>query len=203
MRGFYFITDSRISRAGTLADVKNAVAAGVKTVQYRDKEASTQEMYALALKLRKICRNVVFLINDRVDIALAVGADGVHLGQYDLPYAAARKLLGKKKIIGLTVHDLRQARQAEAIGADYLGVSPIFFTRTKQDAGRSVGVGLIRQIKKSVDIPVIAIGGINISNAASVVDAGADGLSAISAVVAYPDMKRRIREFQRLFRTVK
>jgi len=199
MKGFYFITDARTSRAGNISDVRNALAAGVKVVQYRNKEACSADMYAEARELRRLCRNVIFMVNDRVDIALAVGADGVHLGQDDLSYWPARKILGKKKIIGLTVHSLAEAQRAERVGADYVGVSPVFKTRTKADAGRPAGVKFITQIKKKVGIPVIAIGGINLANAEAVIRAGADGLCAISAVVGYPDVKKRISDFQRLF----
>ena len=200
MRGFYFITDARLSRAGNISDVKNALAAGVEVVQYRNKEACSADMYAEARELRRLCRDVIFLINDRLDLALAVGADGVHLGRDDLSYWPARKILGKKKIIGLTVHSLVEAQGAERLGADYVGVSPIFKTRTKADAGRPAGIKLIEQIKKKVSIPVIAIGGINLANAEAVIRAGADGLCAISAVVGQTDVKKRISDFQRLFR---
>ncbi len=128
MKGYYFITDSKLSRAGNINDVSMAVACGVGVVQYRNKNAETREMYEEAVRLREICRDTVFLINDRVDIALAANADGVHLGQSDMPCGAARKLLGPEKIIGITVHNLAEARLAESIGADYLGVSPIFPT---------------------------------------------------------------------------
>jgi len=200
MRGFYFIIDSRLSRAGNISDVKNALAAKVEVVQYRNKQADTRQMYEEALKLRKVCKNVKFLINDRVDIALSVNADGVHLGQDDLPYLVARKLLGKKKIIGLTVHSLTEAEEAKNLGADYLSVSPIFATSTKQDAGIPVGIELIKKIKKQVSIPIVAIGGINLLNAKEVIRAGACGLCAISAVITKPDVKLEIEKFQKLFR---
>ena len=180
-------------------DVKNALRAGVKFIQYRNKSASTLIMFEEALKLRSICRKAVFIINDRVDIALAVGADGVHLGQLDLPFAIARKLLGKNKIIGVTVHNLKQARVAQSSGANYLAVSPIFPTKTKADAGKERGLGLIRKIKKQTSIPLVVIGGINLNNAKAVINAGADGLCAISAVVTKTDVKREIEKFQELF----
>ena len=199
MNGYYFITDSKLSRAGNVSDVQNAVDAGVKVVQYRRKDAATAELFAEAAVLRKLCRRTLFLVNDRVDIALAVGADGVHLGQEDLPIEIARKLLGRKKIIGLTVHSLAEAQQAEAAGADYLGVGPIFATLTKPDAGPPGGIQLIRQIKRAVTIPLVAIGGINLASAPEVIRAGADGLCAISAVVSGEDVRAEIEKFQRLF----
>ncbi len=200
MRGYYFITDASLSRAGNVIDVKAAVAAGVKVVQYREKQADASKMYEEALKLRKICKHITFLVNDRVDLALAVDADGVHLGQDDLPYAAARKILGEQKIIGLTVHTVKEARQAQKLGADYLGVSPIFATHTKSDAGNPKGVALITEIRKSVSIPIIAIGGITLANAGEVIRAGADGLCAISAVVTKQNVRAEIAKFQKLFR---
>src|SRR5690242_12618242 len=116
MRGYYFITDAQLSRAGNRSDVVQAVAAGAGIVQYRAKGLSTREMFDEAKELRQLCHPTRFLINDRVDIALAMGADGVHLGQDDLPLAAARALLGDKKIIGVTVHNLEEARRAEQGG---------------------------------------------------------------------------------------
>ena len=200
MRGYYFITDAGLSRAGNISDVKKALAAKVKVVQYREKQAPAKKAYEEALKLRRICKNVLFLVNDRLDLALAVDADGVHLGQEDLPLAVARKLLGRRKIIGVTVHNLKEAREAQQGSADYLGVSPIFPTHTKGDAGKPTGVELIKAIKKQVSLPLIAIGGINLANAGEVVSAGADGLCAISAVVTQPDVKAEILKFQELFR---
>ncbi len=141
----------------------------------------------------------IFLINDRVDIALATEADGVHLGQSDMPCLAARKLLGQEKIIGVTVHSLAEALQAESMGADYLGVSPIFQTATKPDAGKPAGIRLIEEIRAQVDIPLIAIGGINHCNAGEVVRAGADGLCAISCVVAKENVRDEIKKFQEIF----
>ena len=145
--GFYFITDSGLSCAGNLSDVKNALAAGVKVVQYRNKAASTRQMFIEAQALRKLCKKITFIINDRVDIALGVNADGVHLGNNDLPYQVARMLLGRKKLIGLTVHSIEEAQDAQIDGADYLGVSAIFATQTKPDAGKPTGITLIRKIK--------------------------------------------------------
>lgn len=200
MKGYYFITDSGQSRAGNINDVRQAVACGVRVVQYRNKDAETLAMYEEALRLRDICKGAIFIINDRIDIALAVDADGVHLGQSDMPCRAARRMLGSEKIIGITVHNLAEALEAKRLGADYLGLSPIYQTGTKPDAGKPTGIGLIGDIRSRVDIPLIAIGGINLSNAAEVVKAGADGLCAISSVVAKEDVSRDIKRFQELFR---
>ncbi|HUM82134.1 MAG TPA: thiamine phosphate synthase [Methanothrix sp.] len=201
MKGYYFITDSLLSRAGNRSDVHAAVSSGVEVVQYRNKNADTREMYLEALELARICRagGSLFLINDRLDVALAVEADGVHLGQTDMPCTRARKLLGREKVIGVTVHNLAEAMQAEEEGADYLGVSPIFSTSTKKDAGRPAGIRLIEEIREQVSLPLVAIGGINHSNAPEVIRAGADCLCAISCVVAEENVSGRIRRFQELF----
>ena len=200
--GYYFITDAGLSRAGNMSDVTSALSCGVKVVQYRNKDAETRQMFDEALLLGQLCREggASFLINDRVDIALAADADGVHLGQSDMPFAAARRLLGPEKIIGLTVHSLAEALEGQALGADYLGVSPIFATATKLDAGKPAGISLIEQIREEVSLPLIAIGGINHRNARQVVAAGADGLCAISCVVASDDAGGEMRRFQELFR---
>jgi thiamine-phosphate pyrophosphorylase len=198
MRGYYFITDAGLSLAGNLADVRAAAAAGVTIVQYRNKSNVTRDMYEEALLLKTACgENAKFIINDRIDIALAVDADGVHIGQEDMPYEQARRLLGPGKIIGVTVHDLDEALAAEAAGVDYLGLSPIFATGTKGDAGEPCGTGLIRSIKAECRIPVVAIGGIGLSNVDEVIAAGADMVCAISAVVTKADVRAAIMEFQR------
>jgi thiamine-phosphate pyrophosphorylase len=199
MKGYYFITDARLSRAGNVKDVAQALAAGVRVVQHRDKEADLTAMIEEARRLRRLCQEALFLVNDRVEVALAVGADGVHLGQEDLHYREARRLLGEKKIIGITVNTPEQALEAARLGADYLGVSPIFATRTKPDAGEPAGLSLLREIRRRVRLPLIAIGGITLDNAPSVIEAGADGVCAISAVVTRPDVRGAIEEFQGLF----
>ena len=145
MRGYYFITDSGLSCAGNISDVKEAEACSVCVVQYRNKNAETREMYMKQSGSGKYAAIRSFLINDRIDIALAVDADGVHLGQSDMPYSAARKMLGPEKIIGITVHNLAEAIAAQSSGADYLGVSPIFQTATKSDAGKPAGIALIEE----------------------------------------------------------
>ncbi len=199
MRGFYFITDTGLSRAGNLSDVRHALAAGVRVVQYREKLAPFGQMCEEARELKRLCAGARFLVNDRVDVALAVGADGVHLGQDDVACQAARRLLGPGKIIGITVHNLAEALAAQEAGADYLGVSPIFATTTKVDSGRPGGVDLIAAIRERVSLPLIAIGGITLANARAVIRAGADGLCAISAVVTKSDVRAEIAKFQDLF----
>lgn len=201
MRGYYFITDAHLSRAGSCSDVIQAMAAGVEVIQYRAKDLSSRAMFIEAKRLRQLCPKTCFLVNDRVDIALAVGADGVHLGQDDLPLKEARALLGPKKIIGVTAHNIEEAKAAADGGADYLGISPVFRTETKPDAGAPGGIGLLEQINQAVDIPLVAIGGITLENAPSVIRAGADCICAISAVLTHADVLQQIRRFQGLFET--
>jgi thiamine-phosphate pyrophosphorylase len=200
VRGFYFITEAALSRAGNLSDVAAAVAAGVRVVQYRQKQGRTRDLVAEARQLRRLCRHIRFLVNDRVDLALEVGADGVHLGQEDLPYPEARRMLGPEKIIGVTVHTVAEALAAQAAGADYLGVSPIFATTTKADAGAPGGVALLAEIRRRVRLPLVAIGGVTLANATAVISAGADAVCAIAAVVTRPEVKAEIDQFQQLFR---
>jgi thiamine-phosphate pyrophosphorylase len=199
MKGYYFITDSSLSKRGNISDVKCALKCGVEFVQYREKNKSTQELLIEAKELRELCKRVNFIVNDRVDIALAVDADGLHLGQGDLDYKSARRLLGKSKIIGVTVHNAKEAVLAQNYGADYLGVSPVFATGTKSDAGQPIGLAGIKEISKKVDIPIVAIGGVTLRNAPSVIAAGADAICAISAVVAKQNVAGQIRKFQSLF----
>ncbi len=199
MRGYYFITDASLSRAGNISDVQNAVISGVEVVQYRNKTANTHELYKEARLLREICKNTIFIVNDRIDIALGVGADGVHLGQEDMPCSVARNILGKNKTIGVTVSSLEQALRAQESGADYLAVSPIFSTGTKSDAGIPVGVDLIKKIRKIISLPLVAIGGINLENAGQVILAGADAICAISCVVTKPDIGKEIEKIRNLF----
>ena len=199
MKGFYFITDSGLSRKGIISDVRNAIKAGVKVVQYREKNKPSREMFREASILRRICKNITFLVNDRIDIALAVKADGVHLGQDDIFLPEARKLLGKKKIIGVTVHSLKEALFAQKQGANYLGVSPIFPTKTKTDAGKAIGINKLKEISRRVRIPIVALGGISLKNAGLVARSGADSICAISAVLDKPDVYQEIIKFRKAF----
>jgi len=201
---FYLVTDSGLSRKGTLSDVRNAVEAGCRIVQYREKDKSTKEMVEEALLIKEICGDkAIFLVNDRIDVAMAVDADGVHIGQDDMPIQLARQLLGSDRIIGLTVHDLREALQAEREGADYVGLSPIFVTSTKKDAGEGIGPERIREVKDALSIPVVTIGGINRKNCVSVIQGGADSLVAISAVVCSDDVRKETRDFIDIIRNTK
>jgi thiamine-phosphate pyrophosphorylase len=196
----YLVTDRGLSRGRPTAEiVRAAVAGGVTCVQLREKRCSTREFIAEALALRSFLKShgVPLVINDRVDIALAVGADGVHLGQSDMPLSMARSILGESKIIGISAESLRDATTAENAGADYLGLSPIFATPTKTDAAAPLGLEGLRAIRREVKLPLVAIGGLNAGNAAAVIAGGADGLAVVSAIVAAADPEFAARELTR------
>ncbi len=201
IKGYYFITDAGLSRQGNENDVKEAESAGAALIQYRNKDVPTPQFFKEALILRQLCKKSLFIVNDRIDVAYGVHADGVHIGQSDGSLQQARKILGPKKIIGVTVHSLSQALQAQKRGASYIALAPIFATGTKHDAGLPCGIEGIAHIKKSLSIPLVAIGGITLENASAVIRAGADSICAISAVVANAHVRRTIRRFQSLFST--
>jgi thiamine-phosphate pyrophosphorylase len=167
---------------------RQALDAGIALFQYRNKQGSRREIYEEARRLSALMRGAgaLFIVNDHADIALAVDAHGVHLGQDDLPIEEARKLLGQGRIIGISTHSLDQARAAASAGADYIGFGPIYRTTTK-DAGPLQGLEWLRQVRNEVTIPIIAIGGINRDNAGEVLAAGADGIAVISAVLDAAD----------------
>jgi thiamine-phosphate pyrophosphorylase len=198
---FYLVTDSDLSIKGTLSDVKKAVDSGCKIVQYREKGRSTKEMVAEALQIKELCGdNAIFLVNDRIDVALAVDADGVHIGQNDIHIDTARELLGASKIIGLSTHNVEQAIAAEKSGADYIGLGPIFNTSTKKDAGDGIGYDIIKKVKDAVNVPVVAIGGIDKGNCLPLIEGGVDALVAISAVVCSDDVGKETADFIELIR---
>jgi thiamine-phosphate diphosphorylase len=195
----YILTDAALSRGRSHHDViAAAIRGGATMVQYREKNASTRKMIEEARQLRDLCRTqgLPFIVNDRVDVALAVDADGVHVGQDDMPAALARKMIGAEKILGVSAENETQARAAIADGADYLGVGTIFATATKADAGKPIGLDGVEKIARLSAIPIVGIGGINASNAASVIRAGAAGVSVISAIVSAEDIERATRELR-------
>ena len=169
-----------------------AASAGAKVIQWRDKEGSAREAVKAVSQLKKdkSLQNIKVIINDRVDLAMASGADGVHLGQEDLPIAEARKLLREEKIIGVSTHNVEEAIQAEKEGADYISLGPIFVTQTKKDAEAPLGVKKISQVKKSVKLPLIAIGGISEANIGEVKAAGADAVAVASAILKTEDITK-------------
>jgi thiamine-phosphate pyrophosphorylase len=168
--------------------MSQALAAGVRFFQYRNKSGTRREIYETSLRLALLAQKTgaLFIVNDHADIARAVDAGGTHLGQDDLPIQYARGLLGRGKIIGISTHSTEQAKAAEAGGADYIGFGPVFRTSTKH-AGPVQGIEKIPVIKRTVSVPVIAIGGITLANVDQVICAGADGVAVISAVLSAPD----------------
>jgi thiamine-phosphate pyrophosphorylase len=188
----YVITDERLGCGRThLQIAQDAIAGGAEVIQLRDKNASGKKLYETGLELRDLTRerNITFIVNDRIDLAVVLDAEGVHLGQSDIPADAARRLLGPHKILGVSAASLMEAVRAEANGADYLGVGPIFEARdTKADAGNPRGLDLLRQIREKCHLPLIAIGGIKRQNVARVIQAGADGAAVISAIVSADDI---------------
>ena len=182
----YLVTDNSYLKGRALTDiVKEAIAGGVTMVQLREKEASSIEFYRKALAIKEITKaaNIPLIINDRVDIALAVDADGLHIGQSDLPYAVVRKMLGYDKIIGLSVETIEQAKEANNLDVDYIGISPVFSTPSKTNTYASFGIEGIKEIASFTKHPTVAIGGINLSNAKEIMDAGANGIAVISAII--------------------
>ncbi|OXM85904.1 thiamine phosphate synthase [Paenibacillus rigui] len=163
---------------------REAIAGGVTFVQLREKNAPLRQVLEQGIQLRELCRNhgIPFVVNDRVDVAILLDADGVHVGQDDLPGLEARKLLGDDKIVGISAGTLEEAEWAMEQGADYLGVGAIYATFTKQDAGAAIGTDLLREVKGRWNIPVVGIGGITRGNAPEVMAAGADGIAVVSAI---------------------
>ena len=206
MFDLYVVTDSDLSKGRTDAEVARlAYEGGADAVQLRMKHSDGREMLEQALEIRKVadeyCR--FFFVNDRVDIAMASGADGVHLGQNDIPLEVARDLMGETAIIGVSVDNVEQAVAAAEGGADYIGIGAIFNTSTKPDAKQGVGLGAIYEIRQAVDIPIVAIGGINRGNIQDVVRAGADAAAVVSAVVAQDDIRSAAHELRDLILKVR
>ena len=201
---FYLVTDSDSSKNGIFSDVENALKAGCKIVQYREKNKSTKDMIEEVRQLKEICEGkAILLVNDRVDVALAAGADGVHIGQEDIPYETARLLLGMNKIIGLTVHNLEEAIEAEKLGVNYIGLAPIFKTDTKEDAREPIGTKMIETVRKNVSLPIVAVGGINKHNVKDVIDSGADSVVSIYAVLNSDNVYNEVSEFVKIIKEAK
>jgi thiamine-phosphate pyrophosphorylase len=198
----YPITDRRLSRLSHAAQVERLAAGGATLIQLRDKWATPREFYNEALDAVRVARRfgVRVIVNDRVDIALAVGADGVHLGQDDLPADKARALVGEGRIIGFSTHSLKQALEASDAPVDYIAIGPVFGTTTKDDPDPAVGLEAIAEIKRRASKPLVAIGGITLDRARSVIDAGADSLAVISDLYAAGDITGRVRAFLEVIR---
>lgn len=190
----YLVTDDGCLQGRALLDcVREALEGGVTLVQYRAKTASSAEMYNEALQLKALCDSfkVPLIINDRLDIAMAVGAAGVHLGQDDLPCAAARKILGEDYIIGVSAHNPAEAAEALQSGADYLGCGAVFGTATKADV-KKLGTEGLTAICREKGLPVVGIGGVTADNYREVRVAGADGAAIVSGILAQPDIRTTV-----------
>jgi thiamine-phosphate pyrophosphorylase len=195
----YLVADTEFASGKNLPWlVRQAVLGGVTVVQIRAKELGTRDFLELASRLSHNLKKIgcPLLINDRVDIALACGAEGVHLGQDDMPLPDARRLLGPDKIIGISVNTLDEAAEAEKLGADYLGLGPIYVTSTKKTVLPVLGPEGIRRVRRQVGIPVIAIGGINPTNAGAAKKAGADGIAIVSALLGAKNIRRAAAEIK-------
>lgn len=205
----YLVTDRNCLQQQTLEQaVEQAILGGVTLVQLREKAIASKAFYERALRIKAICHhyNVPLLINDRVDIALAVEADGVHIGQSDLPCGVVRQLLGKDKIIGVSARTAQQAIQAQADGADYLGVGAMFATSTKADA-QTVTIASLTQIRQAVTLPIVAIGGINhttlpaLQQALQAADTSIDGVAVVSAILGQKDVKLASEQLKEMIKT--
>ncbi len=196
----YVITDEQLGRGRTHLELaREAIAGGAEVIQLRDKTASGKKLYEVGLELRRLTqeKKVTFIINDRVDLAMLVEADGVHIGQTDLPARAVRRLIGPNKILGVSVASLSEALQAEADGADYLGVGPVFEARgTKSDAGNPLGLEILGQLRNNCRLPLVAIGGINRENVARVIQGGADAVAIISAIISAENVTESARQIK-------
>ena len=193
----YLVTDRALAGGREIEDiVRESVEGGATMVQLREKDIDTRDFIELALRLKKVLApyGVPLIINDRVDVALASDADGVHIGQSDMPYAMARRILGPDKIIGLSVENFAQIEEANSLDVDYIGVSPVFATPTKTDTAAPFGLeGLRRAVEMSVH-PTVAIGGMNASTAADVISTGTDGIAVVSAIVCAASPRKASEE---------
>ncbi|MFZ0612371.1 MAG: thiamine phosphate synthase [Desulfobacterales bacterium] len=197
----YLVTDRGLSRGRTTLDIVTAaVSGGVTCVQLREKVASTREFIEEALTIRDYLRsvNIPLIINDRLDVALALGADGVHLGRTDMSPVMARAVAGNRMVIGISVESVADALAAENNGADYLGVSPIFATPTKTDTAPALETAGLRAIRQAVRLPLVAIGGLYRGNAADIIHCGADGVAVVSAIVSAADPAKAARRLKRI-----
>ncbi|MGH7230570.1 MAG: thiamine phosphate synthase [Nitrospiraceae bacterium] len=198
LSGLYVILDANALRARSLVEALNeAAAGGARLFQYRDKAATARDAYRCAAELRRAAADAgaLFLVNDRCDLALAVDADGVHLGQDDVPLPLARAIMGPDKVIGISTHTPAHVTDATDQGADYLGFGPVFPTGTKPDHESVVGMEGLAGIRQLTPLPVFAIGGVTLETAGAVMAAGADGVAVISAVWSSSDIPGTVRQF--------
>jgi len=193
----YAITDREMTGLPHAEQVRRLAAGGIRLIQLRDKTASPREFYRAAQQAMRVAREVGvnLIINDRVDIALSVDADGVHVGQDDLPPEKVRALVGDGKIVGFSTHSIEQAIAADSLPVDYIAIGPIFPTMTKRDHEPVVGLDLVRQVRHTIGRPLVAIGGISLETAAKVVQAGADTVAVITGLLKAEDITQQARAF--------
>ena len=196
----YLVTDDSSDEEKFLNTIEEGIKGGVSVVQIREKTAETLDFYNLALKVKKITSkyNVPLIINDRVDVALAIDAEGIHVGQSDMPCDITRKLIGNDKILGVSAATISEAKKAEKDGADYIGTGAVFPTATKDDAP-SITKKDLKEIVESINIPVVAIGGITLDNACELLDTGISGLSVVSAIMSAENPKKASEELLNIF----
>ncbi len=203
----YPITDTRLSNLSHTEQVERLIRGGAKFIQLREKYNSPKHFYEQAESTLTIARenNVKIIINDRVDIALALKADGVHLGQDDLSPEYARKILGEKAIIGFSTHNLKQAVEAVKFPIDYVAIGPVFATKTKENPDKIIGIEMIKKVREAIgNFPLVAIGGINLGNFREVLDAGADSVAIISDLLSEADkITERLKEFYHKLHNIK
>ena len=201
----YAIAETRFIRKESFEEnIEKLISGGATVIQLREKNLSPPSFLGAALRIRKLILSpILFIVNDRIDIAMACRADGVHLGQEDFPVPSARRVMGEEMIIGVSTHSLEEARRAEREGADYVAIGPVFPTSTKLDSHPPVGVGIIPEIKKELSIPVVAIGGITPENVEEVLKMGADGIAVISAIFGHEDVNVATRRLSQKIRSFK
>ncbi len=200
----HVLTDTVLqSRFSHLELARMAIKGGADTIQFRQKVGATREMIEIVRQLKQLCLDsgVTLIVNDRVDVAIAAEADGVHLGQDDFPLALARKLLGESRIIGGSAATLEEAQKCLAEGADYIGFGPVYPTASKADAGPVTGIKLLKHAVEIISLPIIAIGGLSVENTPEVIRAGARGIAVISAVCCHQDPEQATRALRQALQT--
>jgi len=202
----HVLTDTELqSRFSHVELARMAIKGGADTIQFRQKTASTREMIEICREIKRLCEDsdVTFIVNDRVDVAIASEADGVHLGQEDFPIPLARKLLGKTRIIGGSAVTLEEAQECLSEGADYIGFGPVYPTTSKDDAGPVTGIELLKEVVNAISIPIIAIGGVTVENTPEVMRAGTQGIAVISAVCCQENPEQATKELSQALQSEK